>query len=313
MSVLESNYALNNADAFHIDGASINNIITNNTALYNIDSFTLTTDSGNNQLIGNHASNSYYRYNIMSTNNLQINNYDRNYYFYNNPIIYSPTASYYSTPTILLNYTSLTSGLQMYLDGVANNSLTNGTTLYNLAEGLHNFTVFIVVSSNTYIQRVLFTVDTVSPQLSIQSPIVTAYSTNSVQLTYTITEINPYTTSVILDGIANSTNMQSGSELTALSNGPNIITIVVIDAAGNTAMQSVHFNINVQNNSSSTTIASTTTTTTTTSTSTSEKSAISSNNSLTKSKTSPGFTIFSLIFVIVIIVPLMIRKYKKNQ
>ena len=316
---LDSNTAINSTDGYVIAESNYIALI-NNTALNSLGDSFFASNANNDILTRNTGLKGTYGFLISGSNNLLLNNLERSKDPNNNPIIYSPLATYYNSHVLQLNFISLASPLQLYLDNIHNNSLKNGTFLNNLSDGMHNFTIFLNVSSNIYIQQVLFIVDTIKPQISILSPTNTIYDINKTLLSYNITEINPNSTEIIVDGIKNSTIMQSGFDLVDLSNGLHNITIVVIDKAGNMNEVSILFTINVQiqqstGSSNTTPISSTSSVSNTGSTSNNstfgQNSPQNSNSPSSTTPTSPGFTIYSIMLGILSLSLLIYKRTKK--
>ena len=303
--VIDNNTVITNGDGISLTQTSTNNLLTNNTALDNAaNGFWLDSTSSNNTLIGNNALKGIYGYYVASSYNLLINNLEENNgYYTDNPVLYTPMATYYNSASLLLNYISPTTGKTVYFEGIMDNAFTNGTYLPSLADGTYNFTIQIVASTNVYIQRVLFAIDTTNPQVAITSPTTGNYSTNSVQVNYTVTESNPYKTVLLLDGTANTTNIQSGTVFQNLSNGQHNLTIVATDLAGNIAMKTVSFTIEYN----------TTTTTPTNTNMSSSATSTSSTGSTSQTNTNPipGFTIYTLLASIAILIMPILKRRKR--
>ena len=158
-------------------------------------------------------------------------------------------------------------------------------------EGMHTLYLQAIDSAgNGKTSVFVFRTDDINPVVEISSPTTTTYYVNSISLTYTVSE---GATTVYINGVANSTGISSGNIITNLSEGGNNITIMAVDAAGNTGQATIIFAID-------------TTTTTTCSDDTTE-----STDTTTTSKGGyfPGY---SLITVGLLSLAIFARKYKKK-
>ena len=100
----------------------------------------------------------------------------------------SPANKTYNTTAIPLDYTASGTICWYYLDGSGPAALANctNTTLLALSEGSHNISVFTNDSlNNTNSVTVYFSVDTIAPSISIQSPANSTYNSTNVPLNYT--------------------------------------------------------------------------------------------------------------------------------
>jgi len=167
--------------------------------------------------------------------------------------IQSPTSGYHNTSSIDLNYTATDSGTGVEncsyrLDGdpIVPEPSCDNAVLTDLSEGAHTVTVYSTdYAGNTNSSSVSFTVDTIQPSVSIQSPSGT-YNSTSVDLNYTATDSGT--------GVANcSYRLDSGSvvpeptcqnvTLSGLSQGNHAVTVYATDRAGNTKSSSGLFSI----------------------------------------------------------------------
>ena len=153
-------------------------------------------------------------------------------------IIQSPGNQFYKTSTLDFIYSITNLSLDtvvIYIDDVSNSSsILSGSSFLGLGESSHNITI---VTNDTFgflsRSEILFFIDTTDPVITISSPRAILYNIDSITVSYTIVENNPYSTLLYLDGVVNTTNWQSGHSLTQLSDGLHNLTIVVTDSAGN--------------------------------------------------------------------------------
>lgn len=166
--------------------------------------------------------------------------------------ITSPGNNTLDAPQIKLNYTVTELNLNytvVYLDGIANStSWQSGYTITGLSDGSHNITIVATdlagnVGSITY----LISVDATAPVISITSPTNQSFIANTYTiLDYSITELHNYTTTIYLDGTANSTNWQSGYNITGLTDGLRNLTIVSTDQFGNVGKVTYLFTVDTK-------------------------------------------------------------------
>ncbi|MHA2366200.1 MAG: NosD domain-containing protein, partial [Candidatus Hodarchaeales archaeon] len=216
--------------------------------------------------------------------------------------ISSPTASFYNSNSVILTYSiSETTLMTIYIDDVANTtSLISGSLLTGLNDGLHNVTIVATDEvGNTAIQVIQFTVDTTTPTITITSPTTSNYDSNFVTLTYSVSET--VTVTVYIDDII--TSIVNNSLIEGLADGTHNITIKTVDNAGNVAYSEVLFTI-ITSSSGSTSPSSSGSTSPSSSSSTSDSSITSD---------SPGFTVTTLILLVIILIPLIVHKRGKRK
>jgi len=133
--------------------------------------------------------------------------------------------------------------VEIYIDDIANITvMPNGSVISALSEGIHNITIkSIDFMGNVGVFTQIFTVDTLAPIITITSPDSTAYTQDSLAVTYTVSESGFVT--VYVDNIANITNFPSGSVLSSLLEGNHNLTIVASDLFGNNRKESVLFTV----------------------------------------------------------------------
>ncbi len=99
--------------------------------------------------------------------------------------IISPSNKDYGQNEIQLNYTISDGTPTIYIDDIANTTaLPSGSILVDLTEGTHNVTIVAVdAAENIGTTTVMFTVDTISPLIVIDSLTSIFYSTNIIPIT----------------------------------------------------------------------------------------------------------------------------------
>jgi hypothetical protein len=129
------------------------------------------------------------------------------------------------------------------LDGHANVTVTSGLILSNLSHGEHNIKIYANDSAgNMGVSNfVRFSVDMRAPNIGIMVPGNQSYDTTDVQLTFTIDEM---VTSLeySLDG-QDAQAIIGNVTLVALSNGGHYVTVYATDELGNSAQETVYFNV----------------------------------------------------------------------
>ena len=218
----------------------------------------------------------------------------------------NPNTSKYSNNSILLDYSVLETNLlnlTIFIDGIKNKSNLWSGSYLNLADGYHNITLEAFdKAGNFIIVTKVFTIDTISPVLTITSPSSTTYNTTNISFDYFITDVNGYSVVIFIDNQANQSTIVSKSSL-QLQEGTHNITIVATDTYGNSVTKTVLFTIVLPSNTTTTTTSSSSTTTTT-------SSSLSSNKSTETGSTTTDFPI--LIMLISTIIVSVLRKKRKN-
>ena len=138
----------------------------------------------------------------------------------------------------------------------------------------------------------------IPPVIAITSPNSLVYSINSVLFTYSI--LYHYTatgsTTIYVDNVANTTALPSGSLLSGLPDGVHNLTIVVINAAGDTVSEEILFTIDTSSSSSNS----------------SPPSMSSTGSNLEFTTASPGFTVTTLLIIGIVFIPLLTHK-RRNK
>ena len=232
---------------------------------------------------------------------------------YSNPVL-----GYYSSQSILLQYSVTEINLShtnIYIDSQLNSTNIPSGSVLTLGEGAHNITIEVVdLAGNSAVHEQYFTVDTISPQITITSPGTTVQNT-SIILEYQISDASPISSIVIyVDNVANVTGLESGVGLDLGTSGTHNITIVVTDLVGNIGSATLMVTVNppTTNVSTSNTKTSTTLPPTTSSTpplSTSMTSLNSSSTPTSKSSNSP-FAFAMLFLALTVILAIYIRRNK---
>jgi hypothetical protein len=162
--------------------------------------------------------------------------------------IMSPEHKKYSVNNLSLTFTisEPTTWVGYSIDEHDNITIFGNTTLASLSDGMHNLTVCATdIFGNTGISAmVLFSVDTVSPIISVLSPQYQNYTATDVPLTFTVNESTSQITYAV-DGEDNVT-IAGNTTLTGLANGDHNLTIYAKDEAGNVgASETICFSIDV--------------------------------------------------------------------
>jgi hypothetical protein len=129
------------------------------------------------------------------------------------------------------------------LDNQSSITITGGTSLENLTQGVHSIVIYANDSfgnsgnSNT----VWFSIDTIAPKIIIMIPQNQTYGSTDIELTFQ-TDEETKDLSYSLNGNANIT-IVGNVTLPALSNGPHNLTLYSIDLVGNADSATVSFSI----------------------------------------------------------------------
>ena len=150
--------------------------------------------------------------------------------------ILSPEDKTYSVNSVLLTFTvnESSSWIGYSLDGQMNVTISGNTTLADLSDGAHSLRVYAndTAGNMGYSDTVYFAVDTVPPNIEIQSPENRTYTTSSVSLSYIIDELTSWI-GYSLDGQENVT-VTGNTTLSGLSDGSHNLVVYANDTAGNT-------------------------------------------------------------------------------
>jgi hypothetical protein len=198
------------------------------------------------------AGNGTFMFNVSCTSSAGFDNLSANDSFAISPLAFpgiavdAPAAATYTFTNISLNYTASNASACWYylngngpfvLAGCANTTITG-------AEGANNITVYAnSPTGNNNSSTVLFSVDTIAPAVSVQSPANATYNIMGIDLNYIAGDASScwyYLNSagpVALSGCANAT-------ITA-SEGANSIEVYANDSAGNTNSSIVYFAVNI--------------------------------------------------------------------
>ena len=161
-------------------------------------------------------------------------------------IIQSPTNSTYNITNISLNYTVSNQDSCWYsLNGGANVSLGScvNTSILGV-EGGNSITVYVNSSTNTLNSSTVgFTVDSITPNVSIQSPTNTAYNSINILLRFTATDANLDKCWYSLNGT--NVSLPGCNNITfAAPQGANTIIVFANDTFGNKGNDTVSFTVN---------------------------------------------------------------------
>ncbi|MDG6223093.1 MAG: Ig-like domain-containing protein [Candidatus Bathyarchaeota archaeon] len=146
-------------------------------------------------------------------------------------IVWPPGNTTYPTSEISLVFTlsEEVSWIGYSVDGASNQTITGNLTLPSLPDGSHNITVYATDNfNNTGRSRtIFFSIDTTLPVVSVLSPINSTYSTNSVNLNFTVGEEFSWV-GYSLNGARNQT-IDGDIELSSLSDGSHNIVVYATD------------------------------------------------------------------------------------
>ena len=165
--------------------------------------------------------------------------------------ILSPENKTYTTSSVSLSFTvdEATSWMGYSLDGQANITIAENTTLTELSDGMHSLIVYAsdITGNVGYSDIVYFTIqttppDTTPPTISIVSPENKTYDTTDIPLTFTVDESVSWM-AYSLDGQANMT-ITGNTTLSGLSDGSHSLIVYAKDTAENTgASEIIYFSI----------------------------------------------------------------------
>ena len=156
--------------------------------------------------------------------------------------ITSPENKTYSNVTLAFDVNRGTEWMGYSLDNHANITISGETTLLGLSQGSHSIVVYAndslgnMGSSDT----IFFSINLIPPKIMIILPQNQTYGSTDIQLTFTVNENATFAYS--LDGQAKVTIIGNVT-LPALSNGSHSISIYATDEVGNSASETVYFNI----------------------------------------------------------------------
>ncbi|MFH1222282.1 MAG: right-handed parallel beta-helix repeat-containing protein, partial [Candidatus Micrarchaeota archaeon] len=156
----------------------------------------------------------------------------------------SPANITYNTTSIDLNYTVSTASSCWYVlnAGAATNLPSCANTNITAIEGANNITVYANDSlGNTNSLTVYFTVDTIAPSLTIQSPANITYNRTNISVNYTVAGAS-FCWYVLNAGAA--TNLPSCANTTFIAvEGANNITVYANDTVNNINSSTVYFSV----------------------------------------------------------------------
>ena len=157
--------------------------------------------------------------------------------------ITSPENKTYCEVSLAFTVNRGTEWMGYSLDNQANLTIKAETKLSGLSQGAHNITSYAndslgnMGSSNT----VFFSIDTFAPNIVIMLPQNQSYDATDIQLTFTVNEAVSYL-AYSLDGQQKVTVIGNVT-LPALSDGSHRLTVYATDEMGNSAEETVYFNI----------------------------------------------------------------------
>jgi uncharacterized protein YneR len=147
----------------------------------------------------------------------------------------SPKAATYSKTTVDLNFTVYEEPFWIgySLDGAANQTIFENTTLTDLSDGLHNIIVYAndTVGNMGKSNFVYFSVDTTPPTITILSPGSTTYSISLMSLQFSISEETSWI-GYTLDE-QNNITISGNTTISVASEGVHKIVVYANDTIGN--------------------------------------------------------------------------------
>lgn len=157
--------------------------------------------------------------------------------------IMSPGNATYSKVTLSYTVNRDTAWIGYSLDYAANVTIKGNTQLVNLTQGAHSIILYANDSAGNMgaSNRVYFSVNSLPPQITIETPLNQSYGSNDIQLTFVLNQ-NTTKLSYSLDGGANVT-IEGNVTLAALSDGSHYVTIYVTGIYGLSNSATVYFNV----------------------------------------------------------------------
>lgn len=178
-----------------------------------------------------------------------------------NITISSPLNTTYNSASQWFNLTAseALSSAWFSLDGTANKTMTNSSGNWNyqntsITEGIHNIRFFANDTAgnlnNSLNNIIYFTIDTLSPSITIASPTNTTYNITSIWFNITLSEAGSWA-GYSLDNAANVSMTNSSGNWNALNSsmkkGTHTVKFFANDTAGNMNSTNVSFTIDLPN------------------------------------------------------------------
>jgi len=171
--------------------------------------------------------------------------------------INSPTTNSFTTNTGLdITYTVISSTLDSCWystdSGITNNTLTDCANITSVTweEGEHNVTIYSNDTFGESTSTVTFTVDTISPTITIEYPTDDYYTTNTgLNVNYSAVDTNLDSCWYSNDSFLSNTTLASCANITSVtwSEGQHNVTLWINDSAGNSNSDSVSFIVDTIN------------------------------------------------------------------
>ncbi len=165
--------------------------------------------------------------------------------------ITSPANATHNSANITLNFTisdNVATGSCWYINETGGNvSLTGcGNITFTGVEGNNNISVFVNdTNGNTNITQRFFRIDTTAPQVAVQSPGNTTFTTNNATLNFTASDAAISSCFYSLNGAANATLAACGNITLIVASGENNIVVYANDTAGNLNSSQTYFTTNI--------------------------------------------------------------------
>ncbi|MDA8101278.1 MAG: Ig-like domain-containing protein, partial [Nitrospiraceae bacterium] len=152
--------------------------------------------------------------------------------------ISSPQAGTGNNNHPLLNFTTSDGSVVVKVDGIIVSKIS-GDLLDALSDGPHAITVEAIdVAGNRGYAEVSITIDTAVPAVSLTSPAEGLVKTNTPALAFTV---NEGVVTVLIDGVP--VSKVSGDSLDLLAEGPHVVRVEAVDAAGNRGSAQVNITV----------------------------------------------------------------------
>ena len=159
--------------------------------------------------------------------------------------IKSPENKTYAETSLAFTVNRGTAWMGYSLDNRLNVTVsgTGEVSLPNLGQGAHSITMFANDSSGNMgaSNTVYFSIDSLAPTIEIMTPQNQTYGSPDIQLSFKVNE-NVTSLAYSLDG-QEKVNLAGNQTLPALTNGSHRLTVYATDETGNSAAETVYFDI----------------------------------------------------------------------
>lgn len=163
--------------------------------------------------------------------------------------IINPTNTTYNSKSVNVSYSIIGSSnytLKIYINGNQNSTVLLNNTLWPFTEGYNNLTLIVTDQlGHVAISSIFFSIDTTPPTVTISQPTNTTYTTNTIPISYSISDYSAYTTIIYIDGKANTTEIYPNSNI-YLSDGYHNITFVAKDIFNHITIKSIYVTVDAK-------------------------------------------------------------------